>query len=185
MSLFGRRVQHSWMWRLREKLWPTMGWQRALRYWRLRLPRLPGTVHGLSAGVASGVAMSFMPVGLHVVLAIGLALLTRGSLVAATLATLVLGNPLMITLLMAADLGLGEWLIADRARPLAAQADISLLSALQHPLLAMSHYGAAFLLGAAVLAGLAWLISYAMTRRVVQFAHARRAARLRQRPKRG
>ena len=50
-------------------IWPTIGWKRLLRYWVIRITRLPGSVYSISAGFACGAAISFTPfVGLHFIL---------------------------------------------------------------------------------------------------------------------
>jgi uncharacterized protein (DUF2062 family) len=105
--LLGRRNPESLAQRLRSWLWPRAGWRRAGRYLLLRLTHAPGTPHGVAAGLAAGVAVSLTPfLGLHLLLSLGLAYLTRGDLLAAALGTLV-GNPWTLPLILAADYRLG------------------------------------------------------------------------------
>ncbi len=105
--LLGRRNPESLAQRLRGWLWPRAGWRRAGRYLLLRLTRAPGTPHGVAAGLAAGVAVSLTPFfGLHLLLSLGLAYLTRGDLLAAALGTLV-GNPWTLPLILTADYRLG------------------------------------------------------------------------------
>jgi uncharacterized protein len=105
--LLGRRNPERLAHRLRGWLWPRAGWRRAGRYLLLRLTHAPGTPHGVAAGLAAGAAVSLTPfLGLHLLLALGLAYLTRGDLLAAALGTLV-GNPWILPLILATDYRLG------------------------------------------------------------------------------
>ncbi|MEX6724227.1 DUF2062 domain-containing protein [Parapedomonas caeni] len=177
--MFRRRQPLPLIPRLINRLWPRQGLRRTLLYYRHRLLRLPGTPHGIAAGVASGIAMSFSPLGLHVVLAMALALVTRGNLLAATLATILFGNPVVVGLLMAADIGLGEMLVGKH--PSASTPDISLITFFQHPVDAIEHFGPAFAAGAIVLAAIGWVLAYIAMRKLIVFAHHQRARRLRAR----
>jgi uncharacterized protein len=180
MSLFRRRAKLQWPQRLKEVLWPAQGLGRTLHYYRHRVTRLPGTTHSISAGIAAGVAMSFMPLGIHIPLAIGLAFILRGSPIAAVLATVLIGNPFISGLLMAADIGVGEMLIG-RGRAAQIGADISILEALRHPMIMLEKYGLPFMIGAMVLATISGIIGYFLAKRMVALAHAARARRLRKR----
>ncbi len=74
-------------------IWPEMGWRRATRYMMYRVGRLPGTGSAIAGGFAWGAAMSFTPfIGLHIALAVCVSWLTRCSMVAAVIGT-VIGNP--------------------------------------------------------------------------------------------
>lgn len=91
--LFKRKEKLSFWNNIKRFLWPESGFRRALGYMFLRLVRLPGSVHGISAGVASGVAVSFTPfLGLHFLMGFALAWITRGNLLASAIGTAV-GNP--------------------------------------------------------------------------------------------
>ncbi len=180
MTVFKRRNPLAWTARLKNALWPSQGIGRTIRYYRYRLLRLPGTSHSIAAGIAAGVAMSFMPLGIHVPLSIGLALLIRGNPIAAVLATLLIGNPVVSSLLMAADIGVGEIFITpDRAAQTGA--DVSLVEALREPLVMLKKYGLPFMAGAIVLATVSGLVTYVLTKRMVMLTHAARARRLRNR----
>ncbi len=180
MTVFKRRKPLVWTARLKDALWPSQGLGRTVHYYRHRLLRLPGTSHSIAAGIAAGVAMSFMPLGIHVPLSIGLALLIRGSPIAAVLATLLVGNPVVGSLLMAADIGVGEMLIAPN-RAVQIGADVSLLEALREPLVMLKKYGLPFMVGALILATASGIVSYVLAKRMVILAHATRARRLRNR----
>ena len=74
-------------------LWPEMGWRRSTRYLMFRIGRLPGTGYAIAGGIAWGAAMSFTPfIGLHILLSALGAWLSRCSIVAAVIGTVV-GNP--------------------------------------------------------------------------------------------
>lgn len=177
MSLFRRQTKRPFGLRLRELLWPSQGLGRTMHYWRHRLTRLPGTPHSIASGVASGVAMSFMPPGLHMLMAAGLALIVRGNVIAATLVSVAFGNPVMTALLLSMDLGLGELLIGRHKR--AISGEVSLLEFFHHPIDTFARFGVPFVVGAILLALLSWIVTYVIMLRVVEFAHARRAKRLR------
>ncbi|KKB07250.1 DUF2062 domain-containing protein [Devosia chinhatensis] len=94
----------------RDRVWPRMGWKRYLAYLQKRLMRLSGSAHAIAAGLASGAAVAMLPLfGLHFVLGLALAFVTRGNIVAAAIGAL-WGNPLTFPLFVAAGYGLGDWL---------------------------------------------------------------------------
>lgn len=92
--MFRRRVELHPLQKLRESIWPRIGWRRATLYvWR-RVWRLTGTPHAVAIGVAAGAFTSFTPfLGFHIVTAVLIAWVLRGNLLAAAFGTLV-GNPL-------------------------------------------------------------------------------------------
>jgi hypothetical protein len=91
--MFRRRFKLTIRDRVRDALWPRSGWLRAGRYLGHRIGRLPGTPYSIAAGFASGAAASMTPfIGFHFVLAAALAWVTRGSLIASAIGTVV-GNP--------------------------------------------------------------------------------------------
>jgi uncharacterized protein len=177
MSLFRRRIKRPVIQQISEFLWPRQGLSRTLRYWRQRLLRLPGTPHGIAAGVASGISMSFMPPGLHMGMAAALAFVTRGNVVAGSLISVAFGNPVMTALLLGVDLGLGELLVGHRAGSVTRE--VSLIEFFQHPVDTLARFGVPFMIGAMLLAILSWLTTYVIMKRFVVFAHIRRAKRLR------
>ena len=74
-------------------VWPEMGWRRSSRYLMVRIGRLPGSGQAIAGGFAWGAAMSFTPfIGLHILLSAIGAWVSRCSIVAAVLGTIV-GNP--------------------------------------------------------------------------------------------
>ena len=112
--ILGRRLPRSIAQRLRGWLWPHGGWWRAGHYLLARIRRMPGTPHAIAAGFAAGAAMSMTPfLGGHVLLALALAWATRGNLLAATLGTLLVGNPWALPLILAAAYRLGCFLLGQ------------------------------------------------------------------------
>jgi hypothetical protein len=92
--LFRRREAESFLERMRVHLWPRRSWGRSSRYVVYRLGRLSDTPHAVALGFAAGVFTAVTPfLGTHIVMALLLAWVIGGSVVAALLGTFV-GNPL-------------------------------------------------------------------------------------------
>ncbi len=131
--MFRRRQKLSHPQRLREFVWPSMGFRRSTRYLAHRVARMPGTPSSIALGFACGVAVIFTPfVGLHLVIALVVAWILRGSPLAAAIATLA-SNPWTIPPILIGTYKLG-------ARMMGAQShhhlprDVSFLYMLHHPL---------------------------------------------------
>jgi uncharacterized protein (DUF2062 family) len=93
---------------MRSFAWPRRGFGRVFRYVILRLTRLKVTPHSAALGFAAGAAISCTPLlGLHFVIALAIAFLTGGSMIAAMLGT-AFGNPLTFPLLFAASYWIGD-----------------------------------------------------------------------------
>lgn len=76
-----------------------------------RLHRIRADPHAIAAGFASGAALSCTPLfGLHILLALALAWLIRGHLVAAAIGTAI-GNPVTFPLLVSSAYGVGAFLV--------------------------------------------------------------------------
>ncbi len=89
-----------------------MGMARTARYHSLRVLRLKATPHSIAAGVAVGVAAAFLPiVGVHIALAVALAWLIGGNMIAATAGTLLAGNPFTYPFIWAGDWEAGHVLL--------------------------------------------------------------------------
>ena len=131
--MFRRRQKLSHLKRLREFAWPSMGFRRSTRYLAHRVARMPGTPSSIALGFACGVAVIFTPfVGLHLVIALVVAWILRGSPLAAAIGTLA-SNPWTIPPILIGTYKLG-------ARMMGAQShhhlprDVSFLYMLHHPL---------------------------------------------------
>jgi len=109
--MFQRRNKHTIAQKIREILWPSMGWHRAFRYYRHRLGRMPGTPYYIAAGFSSGVAVSLTPfMGFHFIMGFLLAKMMRASVIASLLGTLV-GNPWSFPILWWAEFKLGNYIL--------------------------------------------------------------------------
>lgn len=96
--------------RVQALLWPAGGFGRAGRYLARRIIRIKGSPHAIAAGVASGAAVSFLPLpGLHFILGAILALVARGSLLASAVGTFI-GNPWTFPLIWVGGYRIGRWL---------------------------------------------------------------------------
>ncbi len=94
-----------------EFFYPRGGWYRAAGYVVHRVRRLPDPPHRISRGIAAGVFVSFTPFfGLHFGLAILIAFLMRGNILAALLATFV-GNPLTFPFIVEISTSLGSHML--------------------------------------------------------------------------
>ena len=103
--LFARRNPPGLGERLSVLLWPRRSWRRSGRYVTLRLMRQAAAPDLLARGVAMGLFAATLPIfGLQMLLALALALLVRGHVPAALLATF-WANPVTIPVL----LGLSYW----------------------------------------------------------------------------
>ncbi len=97
--------------RIHTQLRKRMGVGRTARYHTLRILRLKATPHSVAAGVGVGVAAAFIPVvGVHIAMAVGLAWLIGGNMIAATAGTLLAGNPFTYPFIWAGDWEAGQLL---------------------------------------------------------------------------
>lgn len=176
--LFRRRKRAGWLDRLREFFWPRKGFTRPARYLAKRILRLSASPHAVAAGVAAGTFSAFTPLlGFHVILALALAYLMAGNLLAAALATTI-ANPLTIPLIALATFRVGEALLGMKSAEMVTAAELFHrlehleLSELWQPVLKPMLAGAG-LLGIAAAA-----LAYGVTRLAVRSFKARRHARL-------
>jgi hypothetical protein len=100
-----------WKEKVRVAVWPRRSWSRSFSYVTMRIMRLTASPHAIAAGVAAGVFSSFTPfMGLHILLALLIAWVIAGNLVAAALGTLA-GNPLTFPLIWGATWNVGHRLV--------------------------------------------------------------------------
>lgn len=176
--LFRRRKKATWPDRVREFLWPRKGLTRPARYLAKRILRLSASPHAVAAGVAAGTFSAFTPLlGFHAILALLLAYLMAGNLLAAALATTI-ANPLTIPLIAAATFRVGEAVIGAKSAGAETAADLFHMlehlefSQLWQPVLKP------MLVGAGILGLAAACLAYGVTRFAVGSFKARRHARL-------
>jgi hypothetical protein len=112
--VFKRRTKQTFGKRLIASVYPRGGYLRAIWYVMHRLRRLPDQPHRIARGIAAGVLVSFSPFfGFHFVIAVGLAWLIGGNMVAALLATFV-GNPITFPFIMTLSVELGSHILGER-----------------------------------------------------------------------
>ncbi|MDF0599316.1 DUF2062 domain-containing protein [Psychromarinibacter sp. C21-152] len=116
--VFKRRTPRTWLQFIAEGFWPKGGWNRAFYYVVHRLRRLPDPPHRIARGIAAGIFVCFTPFfGFHFLLAVVLAFLMQGNVVAALMATFV-GNPLTFPFIAAISLELGEFILGQDSIPI-------------------------------------------------------------------
>lgn len=99
--------------RMSEYLWPSIGWIAFLRHSELKLKRTKGSAHLLALGFACGIFSSFTPfVGLHILLTGFLAIITRSSIIAGCIGTLI-GNPWTFPFIWLWSLRLGDFILGN------------------------------------------------------------------------
>ncbi|MEL6960395.1 MAG: DUF2062 domain-containing protein [Pseudomonadota bacterium] len=110
-----RRRDRRPIWRvLLELIWPRGGWGRAAQYVKHRVRRLPDTPEKIARGIWAGVFTTFTPFyGLHFLVSAVIAMIMRGNILAALMATF-FGNPLTYVPIAYASLTTGHWLLGTR-----------------------------------------------------------------------
>ncbi len=162
--------------KVRQALWPKSGWTRAAKYVWHRLARLKDSSHGIAAGVASGVAISFTPfMGFHLIGAMGIAMATRGNVLAAWVGTLV-GNPWTFPIIWIVIYKLGTMIIGIPETGEAERLSFDLL--ISHPASAIRPILLPMAVGGLPVALLSWFISYWLVRRSIDRFQAIRRKKL-------
>jgi uncharacterized protein (DUF2062 family) len=111
--VFKRRDRRPLLKVLLEFFWPRGGWARAAIYVKHRLRRLPDPPHRIARGIFAGVFTTFTPFyGLHFLIAATIALVLRGNIIAAMLATF-FGNPLTYLPIGIVSLKTGHFLLGN------------------------------------------------------------------------
>lgn len=114
--VFRRRDRRPVLRTIAEFVYPRGGWARAYEYVKLRLRRLPGTPERIARGIWAGIFVSFTPFyGLHMLAAALLAVVMRGNVLAALLATF-FGNPLTYVPIAIFSLQLGHFMLGTELR---------------------------------------------------------------------
>ena len=91
--LFKRRDKQRLSKKIREALWPTMGWERAYLYFKHRIMRRGAMPAEITSGLAIGAGVSFTPLlGTHFAQAVFFSWLFRANMLAGFVGTAV-GNP--------------------------------------------------------------------------------------------
>jgi uncharacterized protein (DUF2062 family) len=109
--MFNSRENRGWRKAMIDFVWPRRGFRNAWNYRMLRLSRMRVCPHRLSLGFAAGAFASFTPlIGLHFILALVLALVVRGNVLASAVGTVV-GNPVTFPFIWLATYQLGSRII--------------------------------------------------------------------------
>lgn len=180
MAILKRRKRRSLAHSFREAVWPTMGWLRTFDYYRHRLFRRGDSTYKITAGLATGFAVSFSPfLGTHLLQAVFFGWLTRSSIIASLIGTL-LGNPWTLPLMfwlaykvgvaVCGLVGLGGFIAPPDGEALAAYSDapLAFLAYLwHHPLKLLLPLA----LGGYICAFLSWPLAYGLMYRPVHMAH--------------
>ncbi len=168
--MFKRRNPLSIIERLTLALWPRRGWLRQSTYVAHRLGRLPGSPYSIAAGFAAGVAVSFTPfIGLHFVLAAGLALLLRANVIASAIGT-VIGNPWTFPFIWSWIFTLGHWLLGSHADT-GLSANLSMNYIIERPLQVLLP----MIVGGLPTGVVAWFVAFIPLRSIVErYRYARR-----------
>lgn len=110
MAIFKRRQKPRFWVKMREYVWPTMGWKRALHYYKHRVLRTGDSTYKITAGLAAGIGVSFSPfLGTHFVQGLALSWALRGNWIAMFVGT-AFGNPWTLPILFALNYKLGVFL---------------------------------------------------------------------------
>ena len=111
--LFKSRKTQTMHDKIRILVWPRVSWVRSGRYVFKRVLRLKAAPHKIAIGCAAGVFASITPlVGVQMVMAGAIALILRGSVPAAMLATFA-GNPFSWPLIWGTTYALGHAMIGQ------------------------------------------------------------------------
>ncbi len=99
MRLLRGRERLPWYKDIKTIIVPKKGWWRLLNYFWHRIGRLTASPYNIAAGLACGVSICFTPfIGLHMIIAIAIAAIIRGNLVAAAIGTF-FGTPWTLPLI--------------------------------------------------------------------------------------
>lgn len=111
--LFKSRKSPTWREKIRIAVWPRVSWMRSGSYVFKRVLRMKASPHKIAVGCAAGVFASITPlVGVQMVMAGAIALILRGSVPAAMLATFT-GNPFSWPLIWGTTYALGHAMIGQ------------------------------------------------------------------------
>lgn len=106
--LFRRRISQPLVDKIRNMVWPRMGWRRVASYYKHRTVRIPASENSIATGLAIGCAISWTPTfGTHLLQCAFLSWLLRGNWLASFLGT-AFGNPWTFPVLMLCSYQVGK-----------------------------------------------------------------------------
>ena len=179
--MFKRRTAMTRMDRIRSILWPARGFGRLFSYIIQRVKRMPGSTLSIAVGAAWGIAVSFSPfLGLHLLVGMMLAYLTRGNLLACLFGTFV-GNPWTFPLFFYLNYRLGAFILIEMGRDVKSiggtMAEFVTLF-LADPAALIGALFAPIVVGSLILGTIAWFAGFGATYWAVAGWRAHRARRL-------
>jgi len=179
--MFKRRKAMTRMDRIRSVLWPDRGFRRLFSYVIQRIKRMPGSTLSIAVGAAWGVAVSFLPfVGLHLLVGMMLAYLTRGNLLACLFGTFI-GNPWTFPLFFYLDYRLGAFILSEMGgdvKSLGGTMSEFVTVFLADPAALIGALFAPIVVGSLILGTIAWFAGFGATYWAVAGWRAHRAKRL-------
>jgi len=179
--MFKRRTALTRVDRIRSILWPDRGFGRLFSYIIQRIKRMPGSTLSIAVGAAWGIAVSFSPfLGLHLLVGMMLAYLTRGNLLACLFGTFV-GNPWTFPLFFYLNYRLGSFILIEMGREVKSiggtMAEFVTLF-LADPAALIGALFAPIVVGSLILGTIAWFAGFGATYWAVAGWRAHRARRL-------
>lgn len=126
--MFKRENSRNLFQKIREVLWPSMGWKRFGLYLKHRILRINDTPHNIALGLAIGAGVSFSPLMMtHLIQGGIFAFIFRANIPAALIGTII-GNPWTFPFIWYASLSLGSALFGLIGMPVDASppADVNL-----------------------------------------------------------
>ena len=128
--LFKRKKPLTIFQKVRQMIWPPMGWRRTFSYLKVRILRLPASTHSIAMGMAAGCAVSWTPTfGLHLVQCFLFSVLFRANFFGAMVGSLI-GNPWTFPAMMWVSYQVGYLLMSlvGLEQFIAMDADLSLMT---------------------------------------------------------
>lgn len=109
--IFKRRHKETLISKVRNIIWPKMGWKRAVIYYKHRVLRLPHSTHDIAMGLSSGCIVSWTPTfPFHILQCFIFCKITRANFPAALLGTL-FGNPWSFPILFLISYNVGVFFL--------------------------------------------------------------------------
>lgn len=161
--MFKRRNRRSRLELIRTLVWPARGFGRLFSYILQRVKRMSGTPTSIAIGAAWGVSVSFSPfIGLHLLLGMMLAFVTRGNMLACLFGTLV-GNPWTFPLFFYLEYQLGSgviWFATGETSQMASSMQAFIGMFLANPAATIGILFAPILVGCLIFGIIAWFATF-------------------------
>jgi uncharacterized protein len=173
-----RARSEDFLTRLRLVVWPRRSFARSFAYFGKRIARLRATPQSIAMGLAIGVFAACTPfLGFHIMIALALAWLVSGNLVAAALGT-AFCNPLTFPFIIAGDIKLGAFILHKPHMIEAAPDTIGNLWSLEHVTRLWQPVLKPMLVGSVPIGLICAVISYVIGSYAVRAFQQRRAVKM-------